>query len=339
MLGPSIRSVSFRHLKPVNSKGGTEYIGFPVFHLRAFLMSPTIIGTVTAIALPTIAFFVIMLAKFFVEKRNRTNHKIVDMLENWAVIIFTLQLPTVCRIGFRTTVLGAYGNTHYPLWVGVPILMLELAYAIRLLRHVRATQGLRSRFGWRSSAQSSTEPISVAPAEPIGVQGSVQQRLLVESPPSSSSTAPGCMDVTLPITRLDDRLQYLTGRYKPEAPYWQFVLWARQLAIIGITIGFETYDETAMVLVEAGATFAVLAATLWLHCRVRPYHHDYQNIGEVVLTSLSMEQRSMFLSFIWGRNRLPATEDEWGEQCMKIHTLENSRPGGPPEYPNPDPEP
>jgi E3 ubiquitin-protein ligase HERC2 len=58
-----------------------------------------------------------------------------------------------------------------------------------------------------------------------------------------------------------------------------------------------------------------------------------------VLTSLSMEQRSMFLSFIWGRNRLPATEDEWGEQCMKIHTLENSRPGGPPEYPNPDPEP
>ena len=302
------------HLKPVNSKGGTEYIGFPVFHLRAFLMSPTIIGTVTAIALPTIAFFVIMLAKFFVEKRNRSsaqsstepssvaptepiggqgsvqqrllvesppsssstapapgpsltgvttmNHKIVDMLENWAVIIFTLQLPTVCRIGFRTTVLGAYGNTHYPLWVGVPILVLELAYAIRLLRHVRATQGLGSCFGWQ------------------------------------------CMDVRLPITRLDDRLQYLTGRYKPKAPYWQFVLWARQLAIIGITIGFETYDETAMVLVEAGATFAVLAATLWLHCRVRPYHHDYQNIGEVVLTSLSMLAIVVGCAAYWQRVHL-----------------------------------
>ena len=47
-----------------------------------------------------------------------------------------------------------------------------------------------------------------------------------------------------------------------------------------------------------------------------------------VLTSFTMEQRSMFLSFIWGRNRLPATDDEWGEQCMKIHTLENSRPDG-----------
>ena len=41
-----------------------------------------------------------------------------------------------------------------------------------------------------------------------------------------------------------------------------------------------------------------------------------------VLEAFSPEQRSKFLSFIWGRNRLPATEEEWGDQCMKIHTLE-----------------
>ena len=96
------------------------------------------------------------------------------------------------------------------------------------------------------------------------------------------------MEVMLPIKRLDDRLQYLTGRYKNTAPYWQFVLWARQLAIIGIVAGFEAYDDTAMVLAEAGVTFAVLGATLVLHILVKPYEYPLQNVGEIVLTSLSM---------------------------------------------------
>ena len=47
-----------------------------------------------------------------------------------------------------------------------------------------------------------------------------------------------------------------------------------------------------------------------------------------MLTGFSSEQRSQFLTFIWGRNRLPVTEEEWGEQCMKIHTLENANPDG-----------
>ena len=47
-----------------------------------------------------------------------------------------------------------------------------------------------------------------------------------------------------------------------------------------------------------------------------------------VLESFTSEQRSKFLSFIWGRNRLPATEEEWGDQCMKVHTLETSNPDG-----------
>lgn len=41
-----------------------------------------------------------------------------------------------------------------------------------------------------------------------------------------------------------------------------------------------------------------------------------------VLEAFTSEQRSMFLTFIWGRNRLPNTEEEWGDQCMKLHTYE-----------------
>ena len=68
---------------------------------------------------------------------------LVDKYENWMVIIFSLQLPTLFRVGLRTTVLGTYGSTHYSLCVGVPVVFLELAYALNLLRQIRAMQGLR----------------------------------------------------------------------------------------------------------------------------------------------------------------------------------------------------
>jgi len=45
-----------------------------------------------------------------------------------------------------------------------------------------------------------------------------------------------------------------------------------------------------------------------------------------VLEEFTSEQRTLFLSFIWSRTRLPATEEDWSEQCMKIHTLECSNP-------------
>ena len=45
-----------------------------------------------------------------------------------------------------------------------------------------------------------------------------------------------------------------------------------------------------------------------------------------VLESFTADQRSKFLTFIWSRNRLPQTDEEWGDQCMKIHTLETATP-------------
>lgn len=45
-----------------------------------------------------------------------------------------------------------------------------------------------------------------------------------------------------------------------------------------------------------------------------------------VLESFTPEQRRTFLKFIWGRNRLPLTEEDWGEQRMRIHTLDKPNP-------------
>ena len=284
--------------------GSSGYESYAAFDLHAFLTSPAVFGTATAFVLPFAAIVAIHLAQLIVEKRgrggvrpsnrpalsvqegspqvtlllqqeassstapapslhaaaaNKQDLELVDKHENWAVIVFTLQLPTVCRVGLRTTVLGAYGDSHYSLCVGVPILAIELAYALNMLCQIRAMQGLRS---WRR------------------------------------------IEVTLPISRLDDRLQYLTGRYKNTAPYWQFVLSARQLAIIGIVAGFEAYDDTTMVLAEAGAAFAVLAAALVLHCRVQPYFHRYQNIAEVVLSLFSMLAIIAACTVYWHRTHL-----------------------------------
>jgi len=45
-----------------------------------------------------------------------------------------------------------------------------------------------------------------------------------------------------------------------------------------------------------------------------------------VLSEFTAQQRTLFLSFIWSRTRLPATEEDWDDQCMKIHTLECTSP-------------
>ena len=47
-----------------------------------------------------------------------------------------------------------------------------------------------------------------------------------------------------------------------------------------------------------------------------------------MLESFSAEQRRQFLKFIWSRNRLPKDDQDWGEQVMRIHTLETRKPDG-----------
>ena len=299
--------------KMVVNKDGTSSEGiYAIFDPHAFLTSPAVVGTATACALAVVAFLALTLAKLAAKRRPppttvRTaaplppppqqeqqqaeapaaddeevmaadeaaapeaalvpppdatqasdslgddasakaaaaaTLALVDKYESWTVIIFSLQLPTLFRVGLRTTVLGTYGDLHYSLCVGVPVVFVELAYALKLFRHMRALEGRMSCFGWRHTA--------------------------------------------LPQERLRARLRYLTGRYAEHAPHWQFVLWTRQLAVIGIDVAFDSYDDTAMVLVEAAATFAVLSAALALHWHTRPYAYGYQNKAEVVMSLSSM---------------------------------------------------
>ena len=72
----------------------------------------------------------------------------VDMLENCAIIIFSLQLPTVCTLGLHSVVLGSLSHgDRGALIVGVPILTCEAVYVLRLLQHMRALLGRRSCLG------------------------------------------------------------------------------------------------------------------------------------------------------------------------------------------------
>ena len=84
------------------------------------------------------------------------------------------------------------------------------------------------------------------------------------------------------------RLKYLVSKYADHAPYWQFVLMARQLAVIAISVGLGAYDKPALVLAEAAATLAVLIVALVLHCRTQPYPYRSQNVLETVLASFSI---------------------------------------------------
>ena len=48
-----------------------------------------------------------------------------------------------------------------------------------------------------------------------------------------------------------------------------------------------------------------------------------------VLEGFTAEERRLFLTFVWSRNRLPLTEQDWGETKMTVHELNTSNLRGP----------
>eukprot|EP00943_MAST-04B_sp_MAST-4B-sp1_P008588 g8588.t1 len=83
--------------------------------------------------------------------------------------------------------------------------------------------------------------------------------------------------IALPKNRLERRLIYLTKRFDEHAPYWQFVLWARQLPL---TI-FLVYVEN----IWAIGIFAILVCVVSfiLHNRVKPFKYEFQNLVDSYL--------------------------------------------------------
>jgi hypothetical protein len=166
-----------------------------------------------------------------------------DIYFHWGTIIFTLQVPTVCRVGLRTLLLGFYSEQHASLAVAIPILLFEAACALQLFVHMRSLQ-----------------------------------------------RATGVRESQLSKRRLRVRLRYVMAKYNERSLYWQFVLWSRQLALIGISTAFQPRgtQDTGMLLLEALLTLSVLTISLALHVIRRPYAYRHQNRLEYVLGGLSI---------------------------------------------------
>ena len=57
-------------------------------------------------------------------------------------------------------------------------------------------------------------------------------------------------------------------------------------------------------------TLLLTLVRLRVTVRVNPNPHPNPN-----------QERRLFLTFVWGRNRLPLTEQDWGDTVMRVHEL------------------
>lgn len=87
------------------------------------------------------------------------------------------------------------------------------------------------------------------------------------------------------LKRLEVRVEYLTQRYAKHAPYWQFVVWARQLALMTVaSVARAVHDNHDEATVQIGLVWAqaviallILSASFWLHRHILPYEFAFQN--------------------------------------------------------------
>ena len=95
--------------------------------------------------------------------------------------------------------------------------------------------------------------------------------------------------------RLQRRTSFLCSRYAAHAPYWQFTIWVRQLALFMVTIlpyvGQQEYDDASEVgadlapgagpdaisSAQVAATLTILVGFCLLNCRIQPYAFTFQN--------------------------------------------------------------
>ena len=85
------------------------------------------------------------------------------------------------------------------------------------------------------------------------------------------------------LRRYKARMRYMTGRYASHAPYWQLVVWGRQLLLMlaataakGI-VSTETGVQRAVVWLQAAIALLILLVFWRLQERVLPYEFAYQN--------------------------------------------------------------
>ena len=103
--------------------------------------------------------------------------------------------------------------------------------------------------------------------------------------------APGCGPVArLDEERLSRRLVYLTRRFASHAPFWQFVVWGRQLLLLIDAFLPRWYEPFAVVgsarqdlayrgvvITHSAVALAIFFVFWALHARIRPYAYEFQN--------------------------------------------------------------
>ena len=82
--------------------------------------------------------------------------------------------------------------------------------------------------------------------------------------------------------RLRVRLNYLSNRYREHAPYWQFVVWGRQISLL--VLNYMISDTWLFASLAVLITLIVLA----FHIVVKPFQYDYQNEVEQWLSAANI---------------------------------------------------
>ncbi len=110
---------------------------------------------------------------------------------------------------------------------------------------------------------------------------------------AGQSASTHCYTSTLPLARLQLRLSYTTKRFASHAPFWQFVVWGRQLLQTlvmllpellqtpelaqGRTLRGKEARSLVIVWLQAALSLAVLGGFWWYHQRTQPFLFAYQN--------------------------------------------------------------
>ena len=122
---------------------------------------------------------------------------------------------------------------------------------------------------------------------PTAGHGSLERPIaLAFATVSSRSNAPSSARWEARSARLEakeTRMRYLTDRYAAHAPYWQFVVWARQLALILDATVARAVDTLLGVYIHSGIAISILGVAWWYHHTVRPFAFAFQNTVEGVL--------------------------------------------------------
>ena len=78
----------------------------------------------------------------------------------------------------------------------------------------------------------------------------------------------------LPAARLKVRLRFVVQKYGAHAPFYQFVLWIRQVVLM---MGEEYVGKSGFPFAQSGVVLGVLMFSAGAHFSIKPYANVYQN--------------------------------------------------------------